>query len=68
MTRLGHKDQEPNDFSKSHHLRMLVRDFENHLAYVTQMHNLAYKGLEPTKISTRRIFGMIVIMHISFLK
>jgi len=44
MTRLGHKDQDSNSFSNSHHLHMLVMGFEKHLSYVTQMHILTYKG------------------------
>ena len=44
MTRLGHKDQDSNSFSNSHHLHMLVVGFEKHLSYVTQMHILTCKG------------------------
>ena len=80
MTRLGHKDQESNGLSNSHHLPMLVRDFKKHLSYVTQMHILAYKGpkmhlqsmniktylcLEPIKISTKTIHSMVYIVLVS---
>ena len=48
ITRQGHKDQDSNSFSNSHHLHMLVMGFENYLSYVTQMHILTNKGLRCT--------------------